>query len=200
MAYYDYDIDSEPEKAAHYSQGGCLSGFVVIPLSVISISTILFFLLSRVQPASSNTTIQNGMGGNSSTFVSPYDVYTLTQGPHGYAYGHEAIDIAAGKGAVILSPIYGIVTQLFYDGLGNPVLVIENEIYQITMLHGVYQVEVGESVNAGQAIGIESNLGNTTDMQGNSCRNRDCGYHTHLNVFDKRIGGNVNPLDLLDPR
>ena len=32
-----------------------------------------------------------------SMFVSPYKEYTLTQGPHGFSYGHMAIDIAAGK-------------------------------------------------------------------------------------------------------
>jgi murein DD-endopeptidase MepM/ murein hydrolase activator NlpD len=67
------------------------------------------------------------------------------------------------------------------------------------MLHGVYRVQIGQSVNAGQVVGTESNLGNTMDMQGRSCRNRDCGYHTHLNVFDKRIGTNINPLELLEP-
>jgi hypothetical protein len=46
-------------------------------------------------------------------------------------------------------------------------------------------------------VGVESNLGYTTDMAGVPCWGRDCGYHTHLNVFDKRIGGNVNPLELL---
>ena len=199
MAYYNYDTDHQPERATYYSNGGCLSGFVVIPMTVILISTILFFLLSNIEPALSSATVQNGMGGNSTTFVSPYKTYTITQGPHGFSYGHKAIDIAAGKGAVIYSPINGIVTQLFHDGLGNPVLVIENEIYQITMMHGIYTVQVDERVDAGQEIGAESNLGNTTDMQGNSCRNRDCGYHTHLNVYDKRLGENVNPLDLLDP-
>ena len=66
-------------------------------------------------------------------------------------------------------------------------------------MHGIYHSKIGERVRSGQPIGEESNLGNTTDMQGRSCRNRDCGYHTHLNVYDKRIGANVNPLDLLDP-
>ena len=110
-----------------------------------------------------------------------------------------AIDIAAGKGAIIYSPIHGKVSELFIDGVGNPTLIIENEVYRVTMLHGVYSVHIGESVRAGEIVGTESNLGNTTDMQGNSCRNRDCGYHTHLNVYDKQIGTNINPLDLLEP-
>ena len=51
---------------------------------------------------------------------------------------------------------------------------------------------------AGQVIGSESNQGNTVDWWGRSCRGRDCGYHTHLNIFDKRIGSNVNPLGLIE--
>jgi murein DD-endopeptidase MepM/ murein hydrolase activator NlpD len=128
----------------------------------------------------------------------PYDRYTLTQGPHGFSYGHMAIDIVAGKGAVIESPINGRVTASYVDQYGNPTLVIENDIYQITLLHGIYTVGVDEQVTFGQPVGTESNLGYTTDWWGRSCRNRNCGYHTHLNIFDKRIGSNINPLDVID--
>jgi murein DD-endopeptidase MepM/ murein hydrolase activator NlpD len=131
------------------------------------------------------------------TFVAPYDSYVITQGMHGFSYGHAAIDIAAGKGATLKSSIGGTVTAKYTDGVGNPVLVIENDVYKLTLLHGIYTVSVGDQVEAGQIIGEESNIGNVTDMQGNSCRNRDCGYHSHLNVFDKRLGQNVNPLELL---
>jgi murein DD-endopeptidase MepM/ murein hydrolase activator NlpD len=130
-------------------------------------------------------------------FTMPYAQYVLTQGPHGMSYGHFAIDIAAGAGEPILSPINGRVTERFIDGIGNPTLVIENEAYTVTMLHGEYSVGVGEEVRIGEQVGVESNQGNTRDMAGNSCRNRNCGYHTHLNVYDKRAGGNINPLDLL---
>lgn len=194
MAYYDTDL--QPEKATPYEGAGCLSGLMV-PLAVIIVSIIVFSTLSKLVTTSSTAEI--GTGGNQETFVSPYDAYTLTQGPHGFSYGHMAIDIAAGKGATIYSPINGTVTELFTDGIGNPTLVLENDIYRVTMLHGVYTVQVGQQVKSGQIIGSESNLGNTTDMQGNSCRNRDCGYHTHLNVYDKRIGANINPLNLLEP-
>jgi murein DD-endopeptidase MepM/ murein hydrolase activator NlpD len=130
-------------------------------------------------------------------FIMPYTVYQLTQGPHGVSYGHYAIDIAAGKGEPILSPINGYVSELYTDAVGNPTLVIENAFYEVTMLHGNYKVQLGQEVTVGDPLGTESNKGNTRDMNGNSCRNRDCGYHTHLNVFDKQAGQNVNPLDLL---
>ncbi|NCF68047.1 MAG: peptidoglycan DD-metalloendopeptidase family protein [Chloroflexi bacterium] len=135
--------------------------------------------------------------GDPAAIIAPYDEYIITQGVHGLSYGHMAIDIAAGKGEPIKSPINGVVTEHYFDAIGNPTLVIENENYQVTILHGIYSVGLGSELNIGDQIGTEGNLGNTRDMQGRSCRGRDCGYHTHLNVFDKRAGANINPLELL---
>ena len=126
----------------------------------------------------------------------PYDDYTLTQGPHGFSYGHMAIDLSAGKGAIIKSPIQGTVADLYTDRYGNPTLVLENEYYLVTMLHGKFKVAIGDQIAWGQMIGRESNLGLTTDMQGRSCNNRACGYHTHINIYDKQLGQNVNPLEV----
>jgi murein DD-endopeptidase MepM/ murein hydrolase activator NlpD len=130
-------------------------------------------------------------------FAAPYKDYKITQGPHGFSYGHMAIDIAAGRGEKVFSPINGSVTELYVDEYGNPTLVIENEIFRVTMLHGDFTVNQGDQVELGQKVGTESNHGYTTDMQGNPCWGRNCGYHTHLNVYDKRAGTNVNPLDLI---
>jgi murein DD-endopeptidase MepM/ murein hydrolase activator NlpD len=188
-----------PERATPDPNGGCPSGFIFIPMAVIAMSIVLVLTLSRIGTTSSVASMPTSISHDPLLFVSPYDDFTLTQGPHGFSYGHMAIDIAAGKGATIYAPINGKVSDLFVDGLGNPTLVIENETYRVTLMHGVYTVRSGDQVTAGKPIGTESNLGNTTDMQGRSCRNRDCGYHTHLNVFDKRINSNINPLDLLEP-
>ena len=64
------------------------------------------------------------------------------------------------------------------------------------LLHGIYSVSEGDFVALGQPVGQESNQGNTVDALGNSCRGRDCGYHSHINIFDKVLMMNVNPLDL----
>ncbi len=127
----------------------------------------------------------------------PYDTYFLTQGVHGQAYGHSAIDIAAGNGSTIKSIINGSVTGTGYDQWGNTFIQIENEYYVVLYLHGVYSPALGEQVRAGQPIGTESNIGYTLDMAGNLCAGRDCGYHTHLNVYDKRLGYNIDPLSLI---
>lgn len=126
----------------------------------------------------------------------PYDDYNLTQGIHGAEYGQMAIDIAAGKGTPIKSPIKGVVTDFYIDQYGNPTIILENTNFRVTLLHGEYFVTADQAVNLGEEIGAESNLGYTLDMQGRSCWNRDCGYHTHLNVFDKRLGANIDPLEL----
>jgi len=127
----------------------------------------------------------------------PYDTYFLTQGIHGQDYGHMAIDIAAGNGAPIKSLINGTVTGTGYDQWGNTFIQIENDVYAVLYLHGVYTLIIGDQVSAGQVIGSESNIGYTLDMAGNLCAGRDCGYHTHLNVFDKRLGSNIDPLSLI---
>ncbi len=136
--------------------------------------------------------------GDMLTVLAPYSNYEITQGLHGYSYGHMAIDLAAGRGEPVLSPINGVVTAVYTDEYGNPTLTIENDVYTITLLHGDYTVQVGDSLQAGQAVGTESNKGYTMDMLGNLCYGREwCGNHTHLNVYDKRLRSNVNPLDLI---
>ncbi len=133
-------------------------------------------------------------GDTSPDILPPYAHFTVTQGLHGFEYGHRAVDLSAGKGAPILSPIRGVVTQNQVDVYGNTILVIENERYRVTLLHGNFTVQVGEQVEQGQVIGAESNQGLTYDLNGRSCAGRDCGYHTHINIYDKMKGKNINPL------
>ena len=179
--------------------GCCLSGLLIPPLAVIIVSIFLILLLIQVDIASAtNIEVEIQESKNLLVFAAPYEQYTITQGPHGFSYGHAAIDLSAGKGAIIHSPINGEVTGLFIDGVGNPTLVIENPFFRVTLLHGNYTVAIGDQLEAGQKVGLESNQGYTTDMQGNPCGGRDCGYHTHLNVYDKQLGENINPLNLFE--
>lgn len=129
----------------------------------------------------------------------PYSDFVVTQGPHGAEYGQMAIDIAAGKGAVQKSPITGTVTALYVDEYGNPVLILDNARYTVMLYHSQFSVKVGDPVIAGKTpVGLESNQGYTVDMFGQLCTGRDCGYHTHINVYDKQKGKNVNPLKIME--
>jgi murein DD-endopeptidase MepM/ murein hydrolase activator NlpD len=130
--------------------------------------------------------------------AAPYAHFIITQGLHGAEYGHLAIDISAGKEATIKSPINGTVTNLYIDDWGNPSLMIENDHYAVELLHGLFSVKIGDKVTIGQPIGKESNQGNTFDELGRPCAGRDCGYHTHINVYDKKLGTNVNPFLVLN--
>ena len=191
-------IDSEhyPNEAAlvEFSSEGCLPFLALPPLAVVLVGLIMALLLSRINIS---TSFASEIEDHKS-LIAPYEDYTITQGVHGSSYGHMAIDLAAGQGAQIKSPINGTVTKKYTDVYGNPTLVIENNNFQVMMLHGKYSVSKGDKLIIGQVIGTESNLGYTTDMEGRSCQGRNCGYHTHLNVFDKTLGTNVNPLDLLN--
>ena len=197
-----------------YPGGGNTTISPLLPAILVIIILVLLALSLKLNTAdvkSAQSTALNppteeakteppSLPGNALAFAAPYADYTITQGPHGMSYGHYAIDIAAGRGAQISSPINGIVTQLYVDEYGNPTLVIENEVYSVLMLHGDYSVAIGETITIGQQVGTESNKGYTMDMAGNLCYGRSwCGNHTHLNVYDKRIQSNVNPLDLIRP-
>ena len=154
--------------------------------------------LPETAPPAEDPAAADALARNTAISV-PYDTYFLTQGLHGESYGHLAIDIAAGNGSTIYSIINGTVTGTGYDQWNNTYIQIENDVYTVLYMHGVYGLAVGDAVTAGQVIGTESNIGYTLDSYGNVCgyTGRDCGYHTHLNVFDKRLGLNIDPLTLI---
>ena len=154
--------------------------------------------LPETAPPAEDAAAADALARNTAVSV-PYDTYFLTQGLHGESYGHLAIDIAAGNGSTIYSIINGTITGTGYDQWNNTYIQIENDVYTVLYMHGVYGLAVGDAVTAGQVIGTESNIGYTLDSYGNVCgyTGRDCGYHTHLNVFDKRLGLNIDPLTLI---
>lgn len=125
--------------------------------------------------------------------------WQISQNLHGANYGHKAYDIVCGgnSNAPLFSPLEGKVTAKYLDGYGNTVLVIENEQSEVTLLHGYYSVEVGDQIETGGHIGYQANFGNTWS-QGEYCgTGSGCGQHTHINVYDKGEGSNVNPLNLI---
>jgi murein DD-endopeptidase MepM/ murein hydrolase activator NlpD len=174
--------DAAPPGAGPIQGDQAGGGQQLVPLTADTIA-------AAAQPAIADPT----------AIIFPYTDYILTQGPHGADYGHMAIDLTAGKGASILSPISGIVTALFIDQYNNTNLIIENERYTVTLFHGNYTVQTGQQVALGDIVGTESNNGYTLDAYGQPCAGRDCGYHTHMNVYDKQIASNVNPLEVLKP-
>ncbi|MCK4976766.1 MAG: hypothetical protein KAS36_07540 [Anaerolineales bacterium] len=193
--YWEGNVDRQPEERVPFDA-----------LTLVAI-VLIVFMISKVLIDKTRSTPETSQAPESFIEVVdhyaiavPYDNYVITQGPHGESYGHLAIDLAAGENSIIKSPINGEVSDLFVDEYGNPTLVIANEIYEVTMLHGEYSVMIGDKINLGQPVGYESNLGYTTDMQGRSCKNRNCGFHTHLNIFDKQLNTNVNPIEILELR
>lgn len=127
----------------------------------------------------------------------PYEDFWFTQGIHGGSYGHKAIDIKAGQGAALRAPIAGKVLNNGHN-MSNTELVIDGERYMVTMWHGNYTPATGSYVQLGDPVGTEGNNGYVKDGYGRPCNGRaGCGYHTHINVFDKHTGTNVNPTDVL---
>lgn len=135
-------------------------------------------------------------------FRLPYDEgeYSITQGEHD---GNRSVDLKAGHGAEVKSPINGVVTEIFTDGLGNTAVRIKNQRYTVTILHGDYHVEVGDELKIGEPIGTESNNGNTrgtVDGVVIQCNNRPgCGDHTHITVFDNEENVFLNAFNLATP-
>lgn len=200
---YEIDINTEPGEFTWFSDYLILAVFIVILCSAGLVRSINGNMLS---PANAEQPAAVNFGGrpfpyqvnDPTTVIAPYKEYNLTQGLHGQSYGHLAIDLAAGRGEPVLSPINGIVTDYYIDEYNNTTLVIENDAFQVTLLHGDFNVSQGDELQIGQVIGTEGNNGYTKDYWGNLCYGRvHCGNHTHLNIFDKRLNANVNPLDLI---
>ncbi|TXH17229.1 MAG: hypothetical protein E6R03_04305 [Hyphomicrobiaceae bacterium] len=109
----------------------------------------------------------------------PYRDYRISQGWHGSVVGYWGYDFVAGCGEKILAPISGVVTYNGLDGYvgrysggeQNTMLVIESldGRASVTLLHGDYS-GVDGFVSAGDAVGVEDSIGNST------------GCHTHMSV------------------
>ncbi|OGG08718.1 hypothetical protein A2154_01285 [Candidatus Gottesmanbacteria bacterium RBG_16_43_7] len=144
-------------------------------------------------------------GSADTAFGAVYQNCVLTQGPYGPGHAIElsegllSVDIQSGPRSQILSPITGVVEEYYIDKYGNTILVISGHRYQVTLMHGDYNVTIGSQVVAGQVIGTEWNHG-LTYVPGNQypceARGADCGYHTHINVRDLTTGAAIDPMQL----
>lgn len=126
-----------------------------------------------------------GIGSDGDDSWGPiYQAGRITQGLHGQSYGHYAVDIAAGYQQPIFSPCNCCVSERFVDEYANPVLVLSNGRWQVTLLHGDYYGRVGDCYKVGEVVGTEASHGYSS------------GSHTHISVFDKALGQNVDPRTL----
>ncbi|MCP4358101.1 MAG: M23 family metallopeptidase [Chloroflexi bacterium] len=203
---FEDDLETEDSYAVPWWQNGF--GLLAIVLLIVILGGLALTQTDFAQKSLTQEQVESGQVGgqrssnfqvnNPTAVASPYAEYTVTQGLHGQSYGHLAIDLAAGRGEPVLSPINGLITDLYIDEYGNTTLQIENDVYVVLLLHGDFSVDVGDEIRLGQTIGSEGNNGYTMDMFGNLCYGRvACGNHTHLNVYDKRLRANINPLDLI---
>lgn len=115
------------------------------------------------------------------------------------AHGRAGYDLmGGGKDSPIFAPITGEVIYQYYQHNGNPLLIIENDSYRVKLLHGYWNTAEGDRVNQGEIIGYEGNMG-LTFRDGQFCgTGSNCGYHTHIEVWDKINNSPVNLAQLWD--
>lgn len=131
---------------------------------------------------------------SSSAIIWPYRTAPKIRGGlHGLS-GWEGVDISGGCGTELIAPISGKISFNGRDGYIGPhdykreqntmLSITGNNGIEVILLHGIYDVVVGDSVVAGQTvIGSEDSIGNST------------GCHTHFIV--KADGRVVNPSNLI---
>ncbi|MDA1338271.1 MAG: M23 family metallopeptidase [bacterium] len=131
------------------------------------------------------TRVTGGTVGNGE-FMLPTSVFTVSQ--YFYWY-HSGLDLqSVGQSDfVIRASDSGTVEQIAYGwngGYGNRIVVNHGNGFKTTYNHLEYvNVEVGQSVDRGQDIGVMGNTGRST------------GRHLHFEII--RNGGFVDPMDYL---
>lgn len=193
LDYYDGDL--ETAVMAYHAGPGNMDTRGATSLDRYYAQRVLGYYEDYRAKASVGLLRHVGIGTEEACSIGPlYEYARLTQGSHGQSYGHDAIDLSAGPGTPLYAPITGEITERYVDGINNTVLVIENDCWVITLLHGDYTAKLGSQVQQGWLIGFEGNNGNTWSG-GRQCFGADgCGDHAHLNMFNKPLQRNVNPL------
>jgi hypothetical protein len=128
-------------------------------------------------------------GGRDDTtrVVAPYTDYVVTQGPHGASYGHMAIDITRGRRNHPYAAC-GRVT-ITTSKMGQYTLILENENYQITLMHGNYTRVLATGAIARRWAQRATMA--TPWIGRDLCYGRDCGYHP-ISISSIALGSNVN--------
>ena len=99
------------------------------------------------------------------------------------------VDLAGACGEEIHAPISGIVETVGFDGYTGPYgynnsyMIITNSRMSVMLMHGEYSVKTDQIVRAGDTIGAEASIGNST------------GCHTHLavRVYDVPVNPLIQP-------
>lgn len=154
---------------------------LVLIVSTVTDQKIEFGDWGNFSFGSSSSSSSFSTGDNTGSYRIPYDNYSVSTAVlHGLS-GWEGVDIVAGCGAEIYSPISGIVDKTGTDGYIGPIsngaentwVGISNTSYSTVLLHGEYIVNFGDTVEQGQVIGYESSIGNSS------------GCHTHWIMYEK---------------
>lgn len=112
----------------------------------------------------------------------------IDNGLHGDG-GWPGRDYAAACGTPLYAPISGTVERVGFDaftgphGSANSFVLFANENSQVMLMHGEYLVHQGQSVRAGELIGYEASIGNSSEC------------HTHLAI--RMRGDLVDPISIL---
>jgi len=80
----------------------------------------------------------------------------------------KGVDYVTGCQSPIFSPVSGLVTGKGYDGFvgrhgdNNSFLILETADFELILLHGRYNVAIGQAVQRGDLLGHEASVGNST--------------------------------------
>lgn len=162
---------------------------VILTIQIFSLLPVGAIAVALYVAAENETAVS----ANNIKMGSLYSDFRITQGQMHGLKGWEGVDIKAGCGAPIYAPFSGKVTFKGLDGYNhidargvvydqNTMLTIQGESgLTLTLLHGDYRVNYGDTIIQGDLLGYESSYGWST------------GCHSH--VILKQDGRTLNFLE-----
>ncbi len=155
--------------------------------SLMPVGAIVFALYASPEA-------ESAAAGNNYALGKIYSNFRVTGGAMHGLNGWEGVDISGGCGSPIYAPFSGKVTFKGLDGYNhvddrgvvydqNTMLTIQGDNgYSLTLLHGDYRVQHGDTIIQGDLLGYESSIGWST------------GCHSHVILKDQN-GRRLNFLD-----